>query len=48
LFAAVAFVLAPVVQVGSSELMLDIPVAFFCLMAMLSYVLYLDTARARY
>jgi 4-amino-4-deoxy-L-arabinose transferase-like glycosyltransferase len=47
-FAAVAFVMAPVVQTGSNELMLDVPVALFALLAMLCYAWYLDTNQLRY
>src|SRR5579862_7406778 len=36
--AAVAFVAAPNVQVGTSELMLDVPVALGCLLAALVYI----------
>ena len=43
-FAALAFVAAPLVQAGTRELMLDAPVALFCLLAMLSYARYLETA----
>ena len=48
LFAAVAFIVSPIAQMGSNELMLDVPVAFCCVLAMLSYMRYLDTNRALY
>jgi hypothetical protein len=43
-FVALCFALSPLVQAGSSELMLDIPVAFFCLLAMLAYARYMREA----
>lgn len=48
LFAAIIFLMSPMVRSGSTQLMLDIPVALFCFFAMLSYVRYLDTGRAWY
>jgi hypothetical protein len=50
LVAAVAagiFVAAPMVQAGTQMLMLDVPTALACLLAMLAYVRYLDRGRAR-
>jgi len=50
LVAAVAagiFVAAPIVQAGSQTVMLDVPTALACLLAMLAYVRYLANARAR-
>jgi Dolichyl-phosphate-mannose-protein mannosyltransferase len=45
--AAGVFVAAPMVQAGTQMLMLDVPTALACLLAMLAYVRYLDRARAR-
>ena len=47
-FAALAFIVSPVVQASSNELMLDVPVALSCLLAMLSYMRYLDIGRPLY
>jgi hypothetical protein len=47
-FAACAFILVPLVQAGTSELMLDIPVALLCLWAMYAYVRYVEAETARY
>jgi len=47
-FSAFAFVASPLVQGSSAELMLDVPVAFLCLLAAVSYAKYLETYRARY
>jgi len=46
LFAALAFVVVPIVQKSSSELMLDVPVALTSLLAMIVYVRYLETESA--
>lgn len=48
LFAAAALLASPVVQLASAQLMLDVPVALFCLLAMLAYMRYLDTGYWRY
>jgi hypothetical protein len=45
--AAGIFVAAPMVQAGTQMLMLDVPTALACLLAMLAYVRYLDATRAR-
>jgi hypothetical protein len=45
LFAALAFVLTPIIQQSSSAVMLDIPVTFLCFLAMASYVRYLEYDR---
>jgi hypothetical protein len=47
-FVALALILSPIVQESSSELMLDMPVTFLCLLSMFSYVRYLDTGYARH
>jgi hypothetical protein len=46
--AALAFVAAPLVQAGSSAVMLDIPITLLCLASMLAYVRYLDTGGAAF
>jgi hypothetical protein len=48
IFVALALILSPIVQTSSSDLMLDMPVTFICLLSMFSYVRYLDTGYARY
>lgn len=48
LFAAVAFVATSLVQKGTSYLMLDVPVTFFCFVSMIAYVGYLESGKARY
>jgi hypothetical protein len=48
LFAACTFILAPLVQEGTSELMLDIPTALLCLGAMYAYARYLEDAFVRH
>ena len=48
LFAACAFILAPLVQAGTSELMLDIPVALLCLCAMFAHARYVEYGTARF
>jgi len=48
LFAACAFVLAPLVGYGTSELMLDIPIALVCLGATYAYARYLQDGLVRY
>lgn len=48
LFAAAAFLVSPVVQLASTQLMLDVPTALFCVLAMLSYTRYLDTGHLRF
>ncbi len=48
LFAAAAFITAPLVQAADTTLMLDVPVALFCLAAALSYACYLETVQLRY
>ena len=45
--AAGIFVAAPLAQAGTQMLMLDVPTALACLLAMLAYVRYLDRPRAR-
>lgn len=45
---AAAFIAARNVQIGSSELMLDVPVALGCLLAALVYIRYLDAPRVSY
>jgi hypothetical protein len=45
---AVALVLSPLVQVGTSELMLDMPITLCCLLASLAFGRYLATGRAVY
>lgn len=46
--AAAAFVLAPLVQVGSQSIMLDIPIAFLAMAAAYAYATYLERPRAAY
>lgn len=46
-FAAAAFVLSPVIQGSTSELMLDLPIALLCFAAMGAYRRYLDSADSR-
>jgi hypothetical protein len=48
IFVAFAVVLSPIVQRASGEVMLDMPVAFFCVAAMMAYGRFLDTGYARY
>jgi hypothetical protein len=48
ILAALAFVAAPLVQSGSSAIMLDIPITLLCLASMLAYVRYLDTQKVGY
>lgn len=48
LFAATAFLVCPMVRLGSAQLMLDVPVALFSVLAMLSYIRYLDTGHLKY
>ncbi len=48
LFAAIAFILTPMVRTSSNELMMDVPVALVCLWAMLCYMRYLDSGRPLY
>ena len=48
LFAAFGFIVLPLVQESSSELMLDIPIALLCLLAMIAYARYFDTVRLRF
>jgi len=45
---ACIFVIAPLVASGTSDVMLDIPIALLCLMAMYAYALYLKTGLARH
>lgn len=42
-FAAIAFMINPVVQIGASEVMLDIPITLSCILAALAYTRYLET-----
>jgi hypothetical protein len=48
LFAACAFVLAPLVEDGTSGLMLDIPIALLCLSATYAYARYLEDGLIRH
>ena len=48
LFAACGFVLTPFVQAGTSGLMLDIPIALFCLGATYAYARYLENGLVRH
>jgi hypothetical protein len=48
LFAAIAFITAPLVEAASSTLMLDVPVALFCVAAMLAFARFMESGRARY
>ena len=48
LFGAFAFIASPLVQGGSAELMLDIPVTLLCLLAALSFGRYLETGGTWY
>lgn len=48
LFAACAFILAPLVQQGTSELMLDTPIALLCLAATYAYARYLQDSLVRH
>jgi hypothetical protein len=45
---ACIFVMAPLVVSGTSDVMLDIPIALLCLGAMYAYALYVETGRARH
>jgi 4-amino-4-deoxy-L-arabinose transferase-like glycosyltransferase len=45
---AVALALSPLVQVGTSELMLDMPITLLCLLASLAFARYLATGRGGY
>ena len=47
LLIAIAFVICPIVKEGSTEVMLDAPVALVCLLSMLAYARYLDRGRSR-
>jgi hypothetical protein len=48
LLAALAFIAMPVVQESSGEVMLDIPIALLCFIAMWIYVKYVETGRAAF
>jgi hypothetical protein len=48
LFAAAALVLSPLVQDAATQTMVDAPVAFWCLMAMVAYLRYLETGNGRW
>lgn len=45
LFAAMAFVLCPITQAGSSSVMLDIPITLCALLALWAYTRYMETER---
>jgi hypothetical protein len=45
---ALLFACSPIVREGSSELMLDVPIAFLCLLSLVVYVRYLESGRMRH
>ncbi|HUB96510.1 MAG TPA: glycosyltransferase family 39 protein [Stellaceae bacterium] len=44
-FAAIGFVISPIIQEGSSSVMLDVPIAASCLGATMFYIRYIETER---